>query len=113
MNFGFKAIAPLVTSRLLEDTGSEEIISFSLLLDKNTGKVSQQIENEKGKSAYTGKIDTGKMFTGFPGSLIKKKIEQGCPEAESIFLKMDYKEKALIIAYLDNEARIIKTNTYE
>lgn len=113
MNFGFKVISPLITTRLMEDTGSLELFEFTILFDKIRGEISQQIENEKGRSVYRGKVDTGKMFTGFPGSLIKKKIEQGCPEAEHIFLKMDYREKEIRIAYLDKEMKVIKTTSHK
>jgi hypothetical protein len=112
MNFGFKMLNPLITSKLLEDSKSQELIKFSVLLDKTTEQVIQQIENEKGKNVYQGKIDLQKMFTGFPGSMIKKKLEKACPDAEKILLEMDYTNEVLNIVYLDKENKIITHNQH-
>lgn len=107
MNFGFKIINPLITPKLKEDTKSTDLRSFSVLLNKTTGHVEQEIENENGLSQYNGKIDMEKMFSGFPGSLIKKKIDQYCPEASKILLRMDYLTQELQIVYLDNADEIL------
>ena len=107
MNFGFSIISPIITSKLIEDTGSQKLKSFSVLLEKNTGKIDQEIENEKGVTQYVGQIDTKNMFSGFPGSIIKKKIDQFCPEAEKILLRMDYITKELQIVYLGPQDEIL------
>ena len=96
----------------MEDTKSEELKKFSVLLDKTTEQVIQQVENEKGKNIYQGKIDLKKMFTGFPGSMIKSKLEKACPEAEKILLEMDYTDQVLNIIYLNNENKIITHNKH-
>lgn len=113
MTFGFTLIDPLITHKLKEDSGSENLKSFSILLEKKTGNVVQSIENENGKSIYQGKIDSGKMFTGFPGSMIKNKIEKTCPQAEFIMLIMNYELKVLQIVYLDEAKNIIEHKNFK
>ena len=50
MTFGFKMIDPLITSKLKEDTNSENLFRYSVLFNKVTGETTTLVENENGKS---------------------------------------------------------------
>ena len=113
MKFGFKMLNPLITERLKEDTGSKELIRYSVLFNKMTGETTTEIENENGKSVGSGKIDMAETFKKFPGSFIKRKLETNCPEAKKILLSMDYTNKVLDIIYLTEDSQIIIHNKHQ
>ena len=112
MTFGFKMIDPLITGKLLEDTGSKELIRYSILFDKKTGETETQLINENGQIMGSGKVDLAKSFNTFPLSFVKKKLEKICPAAEKVMLCMDYQKKVLQIIYLTKSFEILTTKEY-